>query len=592
MSSKTENSKQINTISFIVLNCILFAFYYYLFEGFFPNQNGNLGHDYSQFLPQLLDGYFWFSVNGFFEIPWFTPSFGGGLPKLPNPQSMYYSIPQFFSFFLNPLTSVKFTFFLFASFGFYGFFFFLRKIFQLSVEISFLGGVFFLFNGFYAYRIIIGHLTFHSFMLTPLLLFFLFEDTTLSESKNRFAISISALLFSYFIYSGGIHLLAPLALIILIVWVILEIRNENFKTKSFLKKANLSLLLGLGLSSLKINSSFYFLSYFPRDLYPLPGVENIFNLMKLIFLSLINHPDPEFANEITVNKVFNLEKHEFEYGITLLPFLFIIYGGFYFISASKTNLSRKQTLLCIILFLLFLLPILFNFYSPNWNEFLKTIPLIKSSSTNVRWFCIYIPTIILLGCISIDKIRFKKEFCLVGIIVILLTNLFTDQNFYQKQIYNPERILKTFKEVKEGRLNPEITDVYAKAVLNQEIVLGNDLFTVGASQIKPYEPIFGYRLENFPLNPLSPGPAMQDIGGVFNLKNPACYVFAEANSCLPGNHFLITQKEKAELFRKYKPFTFETPISQKIVNLITIISFIFVIFLLSHTTFQSFRKYN
>lgn len=98
----------------ILLSCLIIISFYLIFVRFFPNNNGRLGSDFSIGFPNLLDGVFWYHNNGLFKAPWFTPSWGGGLPKFPNPQSMYYSVPQFLCFITNPLISVKLTLLLFG----------------------------------------------------------------------------------------------------------------------------------------------------------------------------------------------------------------------------------------------------------------------------------------------------------------------------------------------------------------------------------------------------------------------------------------------------------------------------------------------
>jgi hypothetical protein len=171
-------------IILIIYSLLLFAVFYSIFGGFIPNASGNLGGDYCLFLPQLLDGAFWFETNGLSEVPWFTPSFGGGLPNFPNHQSMYYSVPQFLCFVFDPLISVKLTLILFGIIGFYGFYIFLRRVFHVSPITSMLGGALFLFNGFFVSRMIIGHLTFHSYMLIPLFLYAMLNNTGIQKGNG------------------------------------------------------------------------------------------------------------------------------------------------------------------------------------------------------------------------------------------------------------------------------------------------------------------------------------------------------------------------------------------------------------------------
>ncbi|NWO72602.1 hypothetical protein, partial [Escherichia coli] len=73
--------------------------------------NGNLvGPDYSLFFPNLLTGYYWYLRNGLFEIPWFSPSQCAGFPFFSDPNVPFYSVPQFISFLVSPMTAVQGTF--------------------------------------------------------------------------------------------------------------------------------------------------------------------------------------------------------------------------------------------------------------------------------------------------------------------------------------------------------------------------------------------------------------------------------------------------------------------------------------------------
>src|SRR4051794_31650939 len=105
---------------------IALAVYHFTFAKFFPNANGNLGHDYSFAFPALLSGFYWFQSNGIWQVPWFTPAFCGGLPLFADPQSAYYSLLQVAALFMNPLTAAYSTTLLFAALGFWGMYLLLR----------------------------------------------------------------------------------------------------------------------------------------------------------------------------------------------------------------------------------------------------------------------------------------------------------------------------------------------------------------------------------------------------------------------------------------------------------------------------------
>src|SRR5436853_2933021 len=163
--SRLSTSLRGNALFLIVSATVLVA-YYILFGSYFPNANGRLGHDYMQQLPNLLAGYYWFQNNGLLSIPWFNPAQCGGVPFYADAGHGFYSLPQFLVLVFNPVLAIKITFFFFALAGYFGFYFLLKRRFRIKQSFALLGATLFLFNGFYAHRMMIGH-PFHAFMLLP-----------------------------------------------------------------------------------------------------------------------------------------------------------------------------------------------------------------------------------------------------------------------------------------------------------------------------------------------------------------------------------------------------------------------------------------
>lgn len=64
-----------------------------------------------------------------------------------------------------PLLAVQITFLVFAASGVLGFYSLLRDALMISTPASVFGATLYLFNGFYGHRAIVGHFTFHVFML-------------------------------------------------------------------------------------------------------------------------------------------------------------------------------------------------------------------------------------------------------------------------------------------------------------------------------------------------------------------------------------------------------------------------------------------
>jgi hypothetical protein len=81
----------------------------------------------------------------------------------------------------------------------------------------------------------------------------------------------------------------------------------------------------------------------------------------------------------------------------------------------------------------------------------------------------------------------------------------------------------------------------------------------GYSTASCYDPLFGYRLEKLPYGKIRLARAMSDMDGVLNVKNPACYVYPQANQCHPGDQFTVAQSAEAVKFLNYEPFEYRQP---------------------------------
>jgi hypothetical protein len=537
-------------------------------------------------LPELLDGYFWFTTNSLLEVPWFTPSLCGGQPYFADVQSFYYSVAQFLTFFFNPLTAVYLSILVFASLGFWGMYLLLRQIFKTSEESAFLAASLFMFNGFYNQRMMVGHITFEGFMLIPLIGFLLLSSDT-DQEKARFPsifkASVAGVLVAYWLQSGLTSLIIPAALTVLAIASL----HAFGDWKVFLYRSFGAMLVVLMLSAAKLAAGFAFMAHFTRSNYLLPGFNGLWIELKLLF-SVLFFPTSDiektaFANMSHMQWVLN--HHEWEFGITFIPLLIILlmwgqwlWKPFKFSAFRLEKQSVLQWIGLVLLMMILIFPIALNFYTVEWNAVLKQTPLIKSSSTLTRWWLIYVPMVIIYAGLSLDKLTFlekyRKHFVTTSVIIIIILNLTQDRMYYDAQNYNGNTILEAYETMVVSNTHPEIHSIQ----LADPHATGNDLLTLGMSQLGCYNPSFGYRLENLPFKTLHPGSIFEQTNGYLNLKNPACYLFPEENNCRPGDHFKISQKAQAQLFAHYQPFAFEVSLKQKIANLITQLGLLFVVF--------------
>ncbi len=570
----------------------LLAAFHVLYGKFFPNLQGGLGHDYSGILPWLLAGRYWFATNGLAEVPWFTPAFCGGQPFFSDPQTFFYSLPQFLAFALEPLKAVYLSVLLFAAAGYWGSYWLLRHAFATSRPAAVVGATLFLFNGFFAYRMVIGHFTYLGFMLTPAMAALILLPLRGSRRlEQHFLMGTAAgLAASYWVYSGMIHGLLPGCVTFLCLGAIYRLQRLPLSLGEIAFRAGIATTVTLLVSSARLVSGSLYLAAFPRTDYLLPGMKDCGQLL-LLGLKVLFFPQPNIDLE-TAPRLANLQwalgRHEFEYGVgaaalALLLWWLVAVAPRLFSDVARAarvqqRSSREFWLLSLAVAALLVVPFALNYYTPEWNAFLKQLPLIQSSSNLVRWFALLIPVVTVACGLVFNRIAPDQQGRLAVVVVaaVLIGNVASDDQAYHAENYRDEPTRIAAAALAEGNGVPPITavlgDLVDPATRKLRGVSGfpNDQLVAGYSPLACYNPIFGYRLEHFPVKTLHDGPATEARDGVLNFKNPACYAFPEANQCAPGDHFRSDQLDALKALLAYRPYPFAMPASQHAANLITL----------------------
>ncbi len=543
----------------------LWLAYLVIFLPFLPNERGEIGIDYWLHLPNLLAGYYWYRENGFWAVPWFTPAECGGFAYFADPNVGYYSLPQLLTVFVSPVQAVRASFAAFAAIGLACAYGLMRSSFAASRSAALAAGGLFLFNGFFTYRMLAGHLTFHAFALLPGLAWALLPQPTsgrLAPSAIAWRIGAAALILSYMFQTGMVHGIPPamlsIATLLLVHGLIYGWRLAPWAIGACAG------VLSLALCAAKLAAELALLANFPRDGYNLPGVDSLLLTIWLGLMTLLSYT-PQGLNPLT-NAQWLMTRHEWEYGVSVAPLVLLL--ALAFKNSRREHSPEPPSLDRIFAYgalgLICAIPIGLNYYQPGWNAFLKSLPYIANSSSMLRFFSAFILPVVVIAGLSLDQIadplapawRGRPALAGLALALMLAQNILTPRDHYAEQNYPIGQIEDAYRNAEVSGSAPPITQV------------GDDAGGLGRgeSTLRCYQPLFGYRLEHFPKAPLQPGPISLRSAGVLNLKNPACYIFPAENACKPGDHFGLAQSDDAAAFAHYRPFPFTQSSLQKAAN--------------------------
>ena len=573
---------------FVFLFLFILIVHQYIFQNFFPNSKDLLGHDYEYFIPNFIFGKIWFS-NNFFSVPWFTPSFCCGIPFYADPQSMYYSIPQIIFLIFNPILSVKIIFFILSVISYFGMFLLVRGNFKCNSYVSLLCASLFLFNGFFAYRAIAGHVAYLSYIFVPLYCYFLIKSCeNRSNNSGYIYLILSSIVFANFFHSGS----GPIILIIFTsILSVLLFYSHLINSFKIFSNFTFSLLLGISISLSKITATLFFLNNFPRK-YPATEFQSFFSFIKTFFLSFFIKPNKQYFND-NITSMFPFGVHEMEYGVSIVPIILLFF--IFFLNKKSIKLNYYNINFLLLLALIFSIPVFLNINFLNQFQLIEKIPILNSTWVQFRWVSIYILPIIIISGLIIQNLNFsisQKKYLVIAMIFVLLAQNFTKDksSHFNNQSYDTQNVIDFSLKLRTGKM-PKIL---GPAILMNEfgspkiVDYKNDMFFSSYSPLTCYQPIFGYDLKRLPAQQIRfdsklmlssdsyilYADKLSEHNGRLNLFNPSCFLFPEENNCLPGDAFKILDKEKLIKFANYEKFKFKQNKFQIVSNYISIFSFV------------------
>ena len=467
-----------------------------------PTAEGLIGHDYRYFFPYLLSGVQWIHQNDWLTIPYFTPDYCGGIPWLPNPQSIFYSVPQFLTVLTSPVTAVRWTAIIFATIGAAASYRLLRKSFGVSWQAATLVFVLFQLNTFLIFRMAIGHLTYHIFGLIPVLCWLVLLSAADAKAgritvvRSAAAMIAGGVLLALMVYGGATNFIIPAGLSVVAVLLLHQAR-VGWQLAPWCTLVG-SFLWAIPLSAIKLLPSLIFIHSYPRPYLPDYLFNSPIRLMKVLLASLfapgiipnfISPHVPRFLHS-------SLGAHEFEYGVSIVPPLFILATILFYLRKP----SRPHHVFAWVgLALVVALPIALTMGNEAWGRTLLEIPIINNNTTFVRWWSIYIPPLIVAAGLSFDRVvpgTRIRDVVLGGSILVVVAQLMSrDLSYYQTDnafsLYDPAPVITAIGRVSAGTSLPEISQVGAPP-LDWSKAGRNDGLIWGVSAYPCYEPVFGY----------------------------------------------------------------------------------------------------
>jgi hypothetical protein len=546
-----------------------------------PNPDGSLGHDYSYYLPYLLTGAQWVHQNGWLTIPYFTPDYCGGVPWLPNPQSMFYSVPQFLTVILgNPVSAVNLTLIVFATVGGVATYLLLQKCFGASWQASALVFVLFQLNGFLLFRVAIGHLTYHIFGLIPVLCCLLLlpatAESVFAQIKSTCATIAGGVVLAIMVYGGALNFIIPAVLSVMAVLFIQQVRT-GWRLTPWCMLAG-ACFWAIPLSAIKLLPAFVFTHGYARPYIPSYLFDDPARLLKVLAASLFT-PEVLPTGISPIQGSFNaLGLHEFEFGVSIVPLLLILAA----VPLLVRKLSSPRHLFAWVgLALLVAIPIVLSVGNEAWGRTLLKIPIINNNTTFVRWWSIYIMPLIIAAGLSFDRVlrgaAVRDVALSAGVLVVVAQLISRDLGYYQNNmtegLYDPSQVTRAVGRVSSGMPLSEISHVgpspnhQPKLYLNDG--MANDGLIWGISTYPCYEPLFGYSLELFPAHELHAGPVKSEIDDRFNLADPRCYLSPDLGLCAPGALFLADQRLDVAKFTSHRPLPWLRPLWQDLAEYAT-----------------------
>lgn len=536
-----------------------------------------IGHDYHYIFPRMIAGWWHLAHEGLWPYR-YAVHFCGGLPQYGNPHDLFYSLPQFLSFFLDLWTVVLVTQAAILIIGYAGWYRFGRDVLGLVPTWAHVLAIVILTNGFLLMHALVGHLSYQTMPLIGWILWFLLgrEHLPLSSLLHRSA--AFGLLVLIILHASGYFTLM-LAMITYLMLVPFDLLLSEIPLRERLPELVRRLTLGgafaLLLSGSKLVAVWSVMRYLPRHIPFItlsPNVSTALFILKALFAlpqtpGLFPHADYDadaFEKSMLVSPVVLL-------GITVVlkqwtgrlrshPVRFIVMAGWsVLIGIVFVSILRGEGLVA---------------------GTLHRLPLFASLRNGARF--LYVLTLLLscAGVFGLERLsstlpHWDRKLACTASILTLLTFVLGNAPMLRSQILS---LTLYYDEVQVDLEKSEALRMGPVTSVLDEENLSDFTYVLSASTgARCYEPLLS--TDSLP-DHLIAGPVETVRDGAFNLYNPACFAYPEENDCRPGDRITTADRANFEAFRSGQPVTWKISTFQRTADIVTIVGILLCLALL------------
>ncbi len=521
---------------------------------------GMIGHDYYLAFAEMLFGQFHFRIEGF-SVPHFNPWQCGGIPFFADPQSTYYSLPQWLNFLFSPWMAVILSYALFMAFGYLGTYLLFSRVFLYGFLSSHLTALLFLLNGFAFAHFWVGHLTHHGFFLFPWILLFWLSPKGGGLRPILISSLGTALCGAYLLWSGGAHLLVVFAFLALLL-LPYACKRHRADRPAHLYFLSFSLGLFFVFCWAKLSVALAYLPLGHRHAMSLTPESPVIAFLRYFWFWPSTPPYLPFG---TINQ------GAWEYvGFISKACLPLSLGAMAWWWKGREN-NRSAWLFYYALAFAGMLAL-------ASGKLVNLFPLLTAYHNPIKLFIVLLWPILFLCAFVLNALERSSLFkalppstrtvCFFFLAALLYTEYSYSIRFFRDNAlgisFSPSAANQIDRSLKLGEPLPPVAHVIAEP--------GKDIQVLaqGETSLACYEPLFGYRQEEVRAQ-IRPGPTEEIVNGVFNLNHPGCFLYPDHFQCRAWDRIPQTEENAFLTFRQGRN-PWEIPLWHRLALILSFVS--------------------